>query len=275
MTRQGRLVDAVTTSRTTLADRKKFLMDLPLQSLLSELDAEYTGRLPMGALRESQRRGTEMIPHLIGLIRKSTEAARAGEVPKSNGHLFAMYLLAELRAKEALGPIIEAVSLPGECPFDLFGDSITEDLHRILAVLAVDQPESIDHLIADQSINEYVRWQAARTYRHWVREGRWTRDQAVQRLRSHLRTAIRRADDERTTGLVSELATYSPHDCHCEIAEAFRRGLVDELVVSEELIARSIAEGESWLETELGHLPPTGIQDTVDEMKHWACFSGH
>jgi hypothetical protein len=213
-----------------------------------------------------------MVPPLIDLLKKATAAVQAGETPNTNGHLFALYLLTELRAKEALPAILEAVSLPGEGPFDLFGDSITEDLHRILAVLAADQPEVIDALFSDRSINEYVRWQAVRTYLHWVREGRWTREEAVQRLQTHLRTAIQHEDHEGATGVAAELVSYSPQECYGEIEAAFRRGLVDQMVVSERTFARSIPQGEAWLAQELRNLPPTGIQDTVAELDTWACY---
>lgn len=99
---------------------------LSLETIISQLDAPSTGKLPEGALREAQRRGV------------------------------------------------------------------------------------IDQLIADRSINEYVRWEAAQTYLHWVRNERWTREQAVQRLRLDLREAIRNGDDEAATGLVAELVAYSP-----------------------------------------------------------------
>jgi hypothetical protein len=213
-----------------------------------------------------------MVPGLIDLIKKATAAIRTGQMPTRNGHLFALYLLTEFRAKEALASIVEAISLPGEGPFDLFGDSITEDLNQILAVLAADQPEMIDALISDQSINEYVRWQATRTFRHWVRDGHWTRDEAVQRLRNHLSTATQQEDYQITTELVGELAKYSPRECQDEIKEVFRLGLVDQCEVSSSSVARSIKEGESWFQQELQNLPPTGIQDTVAELEHWACF---
>ena len=73
---------------------------------------------------------------------------------------------------------------------------------------------------------------------------------------------------------MSELVSYSPRECTEEISEAFRRGLVDELVVSEETVAGSIAEHVYWFESELERLAPAGIQDTVDELQHWECFSG-
>ena len=154
----------------------------------------------------------------------------------------------------------------------MFSDAITEDLDRMLAVLTADQPEVIDALISDRSINEYVRWQAAQTYLHWVRDGSWTRERAVQRLRKHLREATRNRDHEAATGLVSELVSYSPHECLEEIEEAFRLELVDRMTVDEMTVARSIAEGESWFQRELRDLRPDGIQDAVGELERWACF---
>jgi len=242
-----------------------------LEAIVAQLDVLYD-KFPKQALQEAQRRGSEMAPHLIGLLKKATAAVQAGHTPNTNGHLFALYLLAELRAKEALPAIVEAVSLPGEGPFDLFGDSITEDLNRMLAVLAADQPEVIDAVISDPSINEYVRWQAAKTYMHWVREGRWTRAEAVGRLRSHLITATQREDHEGATGLAAELVSYAPQECYGEIEAAFRRDLVDRMVVNEKTFARSITEGESWFQQELQNLPPTGIPDTVAELERWECF---
>jgi len=41
---------------------------------------------------------------------------------------------------------------------------VTEDLRRLLAALADDSPEVLDELIANRSLNEYVRWEAAQTY---------------------------------------------------------------------------------------------------------------
>jgi hypothetical protein len=93
--------------------------DLNLETIVAQLDAPYTGKLPKRTLRAAQRRGAEMVPLLIDLLKKATAAIQAGETPNTNGHLFALYLLNELRAKEALPVIVEAVSLPGEGPFDL------------------------------------------------------------------------------------------------------------------------------------------------------------
>ncbi len=95
----------------------------------------------------------------------------------------------------------------------------------MLAAL-VETPEVIDALIADRSLNQYVRWQAAPTYLLWVRDGRMTRDEAVQRLRGHLADAIAKGDGETATFLVDVLVPYVPHEATDDIHEAFARGLV-------------------------------------------------
>ena len=154
-----------------------------IDQLVAELDREYTGTLPEEALREAQRRREEITPHLVQLIQKATETVRGGENPRGDGHLFALFLLTEFQAKETLPTILQALSLPDEGPFDLFGDAITEDLSGILAALAGDSPELLDELIANRSLNEYVRWEAAQAYLHLVRDGRLTRNEAVERLR--------------------------------------------------------------------------------------------
>jgi hypothetical protein len=72
--------------------------------------------------------------------------------------------------------------LPGELPFDLFGDAVTSTLARILALFAGDRPEVMDALIDDRALNKYVRWEAAQCYVYLVRDGRLPRDEAVRLL---------------------------------------------------------------------------------------------
>ncbi len=242
-----------------------------LEAILAQLDAEYSGKLPRDAIRAAQRRREEITPGLIDLIRKATETVRGGNTPKGTGHLFALYLVTEFEAQEALPAILEAVSLPGEGPFELFEDAITEDLCRVLAVLAANTPEVIEELIANQSLNQYVRWAAARSYLQGVREGYLTRDQAVERLRSHLRKAMANDDAELAEELVSELVSYSPREALAEIQEAFRLSLVDESIVGRR-VERSILEGEAWFQQELQACRPTKVEDTIEELSSWASY---
>ena len=246
--------------------------EIEINQIVADLDQEYTGKLPEQAIRQAQCHPAEITPYLIELIRKATDSVRRGQIPRGEGHLFALFLLAEFRAKEALPAIIESVTLPGEGPFDLYGDSITEDLNRILAVLVDGDYWQLDELITNRAVNEFVRWTAASTYCYLVRDGILTRDEAVQRLHEDLRVAIANRDKMGASGIVAELDTYAPHEALKDIKEAFRLQLVDRGIVTLPMIERSIAKGDPWVQEELSRCPPSAIEDTFLEMSHWSAY---
>ena len=244
-----------------------------LDEIVESLDADYTGVLPERALRAAQDRRDEITPRLIELIRNATARARDGDTPPGNGHLFALFLLTEFRTKAALPAIIEAVSLPGELPFDLFGDAITESLDSILAAMSSDQPAVLDSIIRDRQVNEYVRWASVRAYEFLVRDQAVTCEHAVQRLREHLWDACIEMDIQIAGPLVSTLAALGPKESLNEIMEAFRRELIDPGHMRIEQVENACARSDEQFRFTLDRLGPTGIQDTVEEFREWAAFS--
>ena len=128
-------------------------IDAELALIVAELD-EGVKRLPVGAIREAREHRDLMVPRLIESLRDTISAARQEELPEGNAHFFAIFLLTEFEAEEAFPVILEAFSLPGELPFDLFGDAVTSTLARILAQFAGDRPEVADTLIRDSDLNE-------------------------------------------------------------------------------------------------------------------------
>jgi hypothetical protein len=242
-----------------------------LDRIIQDLDDDADG-LPRDAIREARKHRDQIIPRLIQSIRDATAAAATGHAPEGNAHFYALFLLAEFKATEALPAVVEAISLPGELPFDLFGDAITESLSAILAALAVDRPEVLDELIGNRSINEYVRWAAADTFLYWVRDGRITREYAVERLGGLLREAVARSDSQIVNGLVNALTDFCPREALDEIREAFERGLVDETLITFEEVEESVAESESRFQARLDRCRPSGVQDTIAELDSWASF---
>jgi hypothetical protein len=241
-----------------------------LDGIIAELDTTG-GELPEKAIREARAHRDETVPKLIEVIRRATAEARAGEPPEGNAHFFALFLLTEFQAKEALPAIIEAVSLPGKLPSDLFGDAITSTLARVWASLS-GEPGLLDDLIRNRELDEFVRWEAAETYIHLVRDGRLDRGEAVERLRQHLREAIEHEDEKVAVALVEVLTSFSPKEAYDDIAEAYRRELIDPFMIGLEDVEQSISEGETrWRET-LRHCSPTGIEDTIAELRRWAAF---
>ena len=238
-----------------------------VDEVLAALDT-HGANLPRAAILQARLIQERIIPRLTDALHQAAAQARAGNVPDGNLHFFAFFLLAEFRAKEALPAILEAVCLPGELPFDLFGDAITEDLAAVLAAL-VDSPDQLDVLISDQSLNEYVRWEAVQTSCFLVRDGRITRDEAVERLRRHLVQAIAAEDTDIIGGLLCELDDFAPREPLEEISEAYRRDLVDPFSIGLHHLEQSAAEGESRIQVSLEHCRETGIADTIQEFEWW------
>lgn len=242
-----------------------------LNRIMSELDAGV-GKLPVEAIREAREHRELIIPRLIENLREAADRARHGSKPEGNAHFFALFLLIEFKVEEALPAIIEAMSLPDELPTDLFGDAVHSAWPISLALFAADRPEIIEGLIADRRLNRYVRWAAAQSYVHLVRDGRLMREDAVRRLGRHLAQATEQEDHDIIGGLVCVLSSLWPIEAEAEIREAFDRNLVDLFLIDREFVEGSIENGESAMYEELANCPPTGIDDTIEELRPWAAF---
>ena len=246
--------------------------DEVVDPILAELDQSIS-RIPVDAIRQAREHRERIVPGLIQLIRRATADAAGGGLLEGHGQLFALLLLAEFRAKEALPAILDAVSLPGELPFDLFDDeAIPEVLARVLAALADDRPDAIDDLIRSPLRNEHVRWSAALAFRLLVRAGKLGRDEVLQRLREHLRRAIEHSDRQIIVPLIDELSYYTPREAMAEIEQAYREGLVDEEAIRLSDVREMLGRSDAQMRALWDHLEPIGIDDTIAELQKWPTF---
>jgi hypothetical protein len=238
------------------------------EALVAALNAT-PGKLPERAIRACQRHRELVTPLLIRELERGTEIVRGGGELERDSCWLALYLLWEFQAREALPAILAAISLPGEGPFDLFGDGITEDLYRVLATLAGDRLEVIDSLIANPELNEYVRSAAAEVLPLLVRDGKLARADAVERLRGHLRRAIDLGDQALVEHLVTTLCDIWPHEARAEIEEAFEKKLVSPMWVDIDSVRGDLAAGEAVALERLAEGPAAANPDTVEEIRGW------
>jgi len=68
-------------------------------------------------------------------------------------------------------PLVRIFSAPGETPFDLAGDTVTEALNRILASVYDGDPIPLQGLVETPTVNEFVRSAALRTFKVLVASG--------------------------------------------------------------------------------------------------------
>ncbi len=100
---------------TDESNTDKTASEVDLEKIIAELDAGK-GRLPRDAIRAARGSRERVVPKLIDVVRLATAEARSGTVPEGNAHFFALFLLAEFRAKKALPArraSSSASSLPG------------------------------------------------------------------------------------------------------------------------------------------------------------------
>jgi len=85
------------------------------------------GHFAKDAVLEAVARRDEMIPALLNVLR---DVANNPELYASDADsivlTYAMYLLAQFRESLAYPILVQIFSLPGEMPFDLVGDTVTE-----------------------------------------------------------------------------------------------------------------------------------------------------
>ncbi len=245
-----------------------------LEAIIRDLETEDEGYLPEGAFRAAREHREQIVPLLIELIVKATEEVRRTQKARvKQGHFFALFLLSEFQAKEALPAIVEALSLPGEGPFDLFGDAIHEIVPIILANLAHDQLDLVVSLLRNPDVNEYVHWSAAATLVQMAATGLHSREDMVQILRDELIAAIEqgRPDGLLVTVLVDELHNIYPGEAYEEIKEAYAKGLVDEGIIGLEDVDRQMVQGKSVTIQRLKNSAEL-MEDSLEELKSWASF---
>lgn len=242
-----------------------------LQAIVDRLvDSDI--KLPTEAIEAARENRDAITPLLIRLIEDATHRCIEGSNVEDNGHFYATYILAEFNATEAWPAVLAAVSLPGEKPFDLFGDAITEDLGFILASLVGDRCDAFDAVIANPRINLYVRWQAIDAMLYQIRDGLVTRDSVVEKLTAHLRKALQDGD-EVAEGIIIRLEGLGAESALPLIETAFNSGLVDPQMATLESIKRDISRGDEAFQQTMNELHrPT---DVIAYLSKWAAFQDH
>ena len=244
--------------------------DLDVEGCLAALDTEQ-GKLPERPLRWAQAHHKEMIPGLIRLVEEATAKARAGDVPKTNGHFFAFCLLVEFQAKEAWPALLAAMRLPGDLPDDLFGDLIFNHWKTAIRMFACDRVDEVLALIRDPEVYEYVRWSAVGGLVQMVAWELRTREEVIGWLRSVFQEACAAGDQTVAAGIVCEACELWPGELMEEFRSAYDRDLVDDSIIHWGNVEDYHAKGLEASMTELTERR-LDLTDTVAHLSHWDSF---
>src|SRR6266496_4094532 len=201
------------------------LMTIP--EILKELEP-YTGRFPERAMRAAVEKREAITPELLVVLETVVEDPRKfAEHENFMLHVFALFLLAQFGEKRAYPLMVKIFSAPGETPFDLAGDTITEGLGRIFGSVYDDDPAGLQGLVENDDANEYVRAAAIDAFLVLERFGQITRSEVVAYFQSLFGGKLTRKHSCAWDGLVSATADLPAPELLEDVRRAYQDGIVD------------------------------------------------
>ena len=234
----------------------------------------YTGAFPRRALARAIEEQEDITPDLVDIIQRAADnPQQLASDPDYMAHIYAMFLLSQFREKRAYGPLVQFFSHPGELPFDLAGDVVTEDLDSMLASVSCGDDSLIKALIENPKANEYVRGAALRSLVALVLTGELTRDSVIQYFATLFREKLPREPHHVWDCLVSCTMDLYPEELYEDIVKSFQEELVDNSFVNPQHVRGALDQGkESTLARLREFRSYRLVEDTVAVMEGWACF---
>jgi hypothetical protein len=228
----------------------------------------YTGRFPMKAMRSAIEQREAIMPELLRVL-ESVAAAPVNWAERKDNMLpvFAIFLLAQFREKPAYPLLVKIVSTPGEVPFDLFGDTITEGLSQILASIYDGNSALLYGLVESEQVNDFVRGAALDTFLALEHTGQMPRETALEYFRSLFKERLQRTPSYAWSSLVCAVADLPAPELLEEVRQVYAEGLVDETVADLKGIEQDLIALKPW-RRDRQHL----ITDAIAEMEWWSSF---
>lgn len=247
---------------------------MEIKEILEKIRLNDTYIFPKEELLEAIEKKAEIIPELISIIRNATENSNKLE-DSYFAHIYAMYLLAQFREKKAFPVIIDFFSLPGKISRDLTGDIVTESLHRILASVYDGDFSLLKGLIEDETRSKWFRLACLKTLVILVVNNIESREKILNYFYTLFTGGLEEGSSYIRSRLIGYCLNLYPNDkIYEQIKISYEKGLVDiGLIGTMEDVEEEIARGPECLLARTKDNPYFNfINDTISELKSWACF---
>lgn len=247
---------------------------MTVQEIIEKL-SYYRKAFPYQAVEEAIKQREEITPELLRVIEDA--AARIDELLIMEGYMaptFALYLLAQFREKRAYPLIVELCKVDQELLYDLLGDTITEDLGRILASVSGGDISLIKELIENPKLDDYTRSAALRAIEVLFAQNAITRSEVIEYFRSLFHGKLEPDSGIMLGALVSICCDIYADELMPEIDQAFEDNLIYQFYIDYYDVERYFARNrESVLEKLAGGRHNQYINDTVEEISNWASYT--
>lgn len=239
-----------------------------IHHILEEL-AFDSGELPREAIESAIALKREITPYLLEILEQALlQIDEVLEYDNYQGHLYAIYLLAQFREQKALPLILKLISLPGDIPYTLIGDVITEDLSRILASCAQENIVPLQQLIENIDANEYVRAAALSALVTLTGCGLVPRQEIIAYFKTLFIYKLEKNPSFVWDSLILAACDLYPEELHPFIIKTFKEALIDQKFISLDYVEKVLTSPKK---DHLLHLYKNAelIEDTVTEMEKW------
>jgi len=246
---------------------------MKIAEILRQLE-EFTGEFPRAAVEEAVARREEITPEFLRILEDTVNRATQGGVESdSMAHLYAMFLLAQFREPRAYPRVVCLASLPADVVGLLCGDFITEDLGRVLASVCGGDLVGIQCLIENEAADEFVRGAALSSLVTLVASSQKSREEITSYFGTLFNGKLERKWSHVWDALVSYSSDLYPEELLRDIERAFEEGLVDPGYITLKNVHSDLAMGKERVLARLAGNPHRRlVEDTIAEMKWWACF---
>jgi hypothetical protein len=218
---------------------------------------------PREALESADGHRNELVEPLLRAIDCGLTDPSGASPEEATLFCYALYLLAKWREPRAYPYVIRWLSLPGEAPFDIAGDVVTQDGRRILAAVCDGDLEPIKALVVDRSANEYGRSAGVTALALLAAWAEVPRESIVTTFLWLAREGLEREPSQVWNSLAADSADIEALVVFPELRRAYADGLIErQFMQPSELDEVEAASRGRGLEDTRDRHPP--IDDVVD-----------
>ncbi|MGH9794383.1 MAG: DUF1186 domain-containing protein [Candidatus Acidiferrales bacterium] len=241
-----------------------------IEELLAGLN-QPRDAFPNELIAELISRRAEAIPLLLGLLEALDRDPGLWLADgKRMDHIYAFYLLAQFREPRAYPLLVSIFSRPGEFPFDLAGDVVTEDLGPILASVSCGDMSGMTTLVENERANEWVRAAALSGLVLLVDAGERTREEVMEYLLRLFRR-LERKPGAQWDSVATACADLWPHEALADLRPAYEEGLVDPMAIAWDDVEYALRLGKEGAMHDGRYGDPL-IRDVAWDMRWMSAF---
>ena len=238
--------------------------------VLAALSSE-PGVPPRAALASADGHRSVLVEPLLRAIDYGLASPSEASPDAATLFCYALYLLAKWREPRAYSYVLRWLSLPGEAPFEIAGDVVTQDGARLLAAVCDGDLEPIKALVLDRGANEYGRGAGVTALALLAAWAEVPGESVVTWFLWLAREGLEREPSQVWNSLAAESADIEALAVFPELRRAYASGLIDRQFMNpSELDDVEAARRGTVLEATRERHPP--IDDVIAATAWWGRF---